>query len=43
MKKSVVINGMKIEMDVTAWVKWENRAKREGVPVGALLSKALNG
>lgn len=36
--KALQIDGMTIYMDVTAYVKWENRAKREGKTVDQLLS-----
>lgn len=40
--KTVKINGMTIKMDVTSYIKWENRAKRLGVPVSKLLSDTIN-
>lgn len=46
MKKIIIevsVNGdaLEIEMDVTAFVKWENRAKRAGVSIGEHLSLFL--
>lgn len=35
---SIVVGDMTILMDVTAYVKWENRAKREGKTVAQLIS-----
>ena len=46
MKKRIEVmveqNVMTIEMDTTAYVKWENRAKAVNVPVCLLLSLFLN-
>lgn len=39
--KKIVVNGLEIKMDVTAFVKWENRAKAEGIEVSELLSRKL--
>lgn len=43
-KVDVAVNGsnLTIEMDVTAFVKWENRAKKAGVSTGKFLSLFLS-
>ena len=40
--KKVKVGDLEIQMDVTAYVKWENRAKREGKTVDQVLSFFLS-
>lgn len=40
--KTVKVGDLEIQMDVTAYVKWENRAKRDGMTVAQALAFFLS-
>lgn len=40
--KTIEVDGVEIALDVTAYVKWENRAKRENKTVAEILSFFLS-